>query len=892
MAVWEVQLLGGLRAARGSVVLARFPSRAVATLLARLALEPRRRHAREELIDLLWPDADLDTGRNRLRQALSTLRRLLEPPDVPPGSVLEADRLTVALNGDAVRCDVLEFERLLARGAVADALRHYRGELLPGFIDEWVDEERLRLAALSERARARLARSSPAPEDALPASGAPRIAHEAESDRSLPSYASVFFGREEDRRRVEEALRGHRLVTLTGLGGFGKTRLAVECARLARGFETVAFVPLGECAGGSLVADRIRSALRIEAAPEDPLSQVCAFLGGRDVLLVLDNFEHLVDDGAGVVAQLLERLPGLRLLITSRRVLDTADEHVLRLDPLPVPDPWMERAAVAANPSIGLFVDRARGARADFALTEHNRAALVRLCQALEGLPLAIEIAASRVRAYSPDEMCAALAARFELLTRQGRRGERHGRHASLHATIEWSWNLLAPPEQAFFSSLSVFRGDWTAAAVEAVCDARDARTRLEALVVDSLLRADVGDGGTTRFSMLDTLREFAQEHAGAEQPLVRARHRAYFLRVVQEALAHDDALDEREYPNVKQALVSAMADDQATYALELAVALRPYWEAHGALPDELRLVEDAARRCAPGHPLLHGALELLAHVSLTAGDVEAARGHAERAVHEAGTDASQRASALVTLARVDWEREQRAELVERRLDEALALAGAAGATIVGADALRVKATVALRHGLEHADYAAAHALFERAEALYRSGGQTRWAFRVLLSRSGCLRGLGRNEEARRMLARCEAYFTEQNSVADLIAVANMTGYLESGEGRWAEAVAAGRRSVQLAWERHAHLPLALALWNLPQPLVTLGEAAAGTRLMSFAAAFWQRSIGALSESDAATVEDVRRAASDRLGAEQVAALWAEGGGLTLAEAVRLAVTP
>jgi tetratricopeptide (TPR) repeat protein len=182
------------------------------------------------------------------------------------------------------------------------------------------------------------------------------------------------------------------------------------------------------------------------------------------------------------------------------------------------------------------------------------------------------------------------------------------------------------------------------------------------------------------------------------------------------------------------------------------------------------------------------------------AGDVEAARLHAERAVHEASTDGKRRASALVTLGRVDWERHQRAELVDGCLDEALRLAGAAGATDIEADALRVKATVALRHGLEDADYAAANALFERAEALYRAGRRPRWAFRVLLSRSGCLRGLGRHEEARGMLARCERYFTEQNSVADLIAVANMTGYLEAGQGRWPEAVAAGRRSVQLAW--------------------------------------------------------------------------------------------
>src|SRR5215469_4114962 len=151
MPVWNVQLLGGLRATRGNAVIAQFPSRPVATLLARLALQPERRHAREELIDLLWPEVELEVGRNRFRQALSTLRRLLEPPDLLPNSVLIADRQTVGLAQDAVACDATDFERLLRKGAIAEALELYRGELLPGFIDEWVDEERLRLSALRDR---------------------------------------------------------------------------------------------------------------------------------------------------------------------------------------------------------------------------------------------------------------------------------------------------------------------------------------------------------------------------------------------------------------------------------------------------------------------------------------------------------------------------------------------------------------------------------------------------------------------------------------------------------------------------------------------------------------------------------------------------------------------
>ncbi len=896
MAVWQVQLLGGLRATHGNSVLAQFPSRPIAMLLARLALQPQRRHAREELIDLLWPDVELDVGRNRLRQVLSTLRRLLEPPGVPPNSVLIADRQTVGLNTDAVSCDVHEFEQLLRQGAMSQALACYRGELLPGFIDEWVDEERIRLTALYERA---LARSSAAGVTIGPSERSPppsdRVRTASAEDqlpsRSLPAYASVFFGRESEKRSVLDALAQHRLVTLSGLGGFGKTRLAVESARAAIGYDTVAFIPLSECNDAALIPNAIRDALRMEASQEDALAQLCAFLDAQDVLLVLDNFEQVVDEGAAVVLKLLERLPRLRCLVTSRRVLNVPDEHVLAIDPLPVPQASMDAAEAAATPSLALFIDRARGARADFALTADNRKALIELSRALEGLPLAIEIAASRIRAYSPTEMCNALAERFGLLTRPGQRGSRYGRHASLQMTIEWSWHLLTPAQQQFFAALSVFRGGSTAAAVESVCEAASARDELEALVSDSLLRSEVDESGVTRFSMLETLREFAQERLDTQAQQLRARHRAYFLQVARHAAATDAPIAEEDFPNLKQALNTAVADEDPARALDIGVALRPHWEAHGTLPDELRLLTESLASCPHDEPSLHAGLNLLADLTLAAGDAERALAYAQRALNEAGEAPVRRAKALVTLARVRWEREQRGNAVISILDEALSLATRAGIAAVQADALRVRATVALKHGSRSADYGAANALFERAEAAYRAVDQPRWAHRVLLQRAGCLVGLKRYDEARQVLARCEQYFAGLNSVADLMAAANMTGYLESGQEHWHEAVAAGRRCVQLAWDRHAHLWLATALWNLPASLVMLGEFDVAARLMPFAAHFWERSIGPLSANDLATVEDVRKRAAKQLGAPQTKTLWAKGAGLSLAEAVQLALT-
>jgi len=587
---------------------------------------------------------------------------------------------------------------------------------------------------------------------------------------------------------------------------------------------------------------------------------------------------------------MLERLPRLKCLVTSRRVLNVPGEHVLAIDPLPVPKTSMDAAEAAATPSVALFVDRARSARADFGLTDDNRTALIRLCRALEGLPLAIEIAASRIRSYSPGEMCDALVERFELLTRQGQRGARFGRHASLQTTIEWSWNLLSEGQQRFYAALSVFRGGWTAAAVESVCEAGDAREQLEMLVEDSLLQADADESGTMRFSMLETLREFTQERI-EDAPKLRARHRVYFLEVAKQAASADSSGIEQEFPNLKQALATAVQDREPAYALELALALRSYWEAYGTLPDELRLLKEAAESCPSGEPRLHDGLNLLAQLYLTAGDAAQAQAFAKRAVQEADSEPARRAAALVTLARVDWERDQRDEGLSGSLDEALALAARAGAAGVEADALRVKATIALKHGVDDADYRTANTLFERAEALYRQTNQPRWVHRVLLSRSGCLTGLKRYDEARQLLAQCERYFAELNSVADLITVANMTGYIESAQEQWPEAVAAGRRCVRLAWDRHAHLSLAMALMNLADPLLLLGETEVAALLVPFAAQFWERGIGPLSASDLATVELVRKRAAKRLGSQRTAALWAEGAKLSLAQAVDLALT-
>jgi predicted ATPase/tetratricopeptide (TPR) repeat protein len=606
---WQLRLLGAVEAFDGVQRIERFPARAVAALLARLALAPDRAHAREELVELLWPGVALDVGRNRLRQALSTLKSLLEPADQPGASVLQADRLHVRVVPGALGCDVRRFEALARAGHRAQARATYGGELMPGYYDEWIDDERRRLAAVharlgeaaadapapAEAASARpagmapgqvaarqapaaaaaasmaapgatavpavggAAAGGPAPAPAVPLvpappppapaterraapaadrrarsapapAAAPEPAPEPASLR-LPAYLTRLFGADLAAARLRALVLSQRLVTLLGPGGSGKTRLAVEVAAALREgpawqpqppagqpggaggppaslagsgrFDSVAFVPLVNCSRRVEMGEAIAAALRLpgsgagsaaaagasagsagtDAAQTERLTRA---LGGRRTLLVLDNLEQLVGPAGPLLADLLAQVPGLHLLVTSRHALELDGERCVQVEPLALPDPDASLERAAANPAVALFVDRARAARADFHLGTRNHADIVALVRALEGMPLAIELAAARIRSFAPREMAQRLhpggsaggaagsTPGLDLLARGGPRAGLDARHASMLRTIEWSWNLLGAEEQALLCGLTIFRGGCTAAAVRALASGAD----------------------------------------------------------------------------------------------------------------------------------------------------------------------------------------------------------------------------------------------------------------------------------------------------------------------------------------------------------------------------------------------------------------------------------
>src|ERR687892_1955606 len=354
---------------------------------------------------------------------------------------------------------------------------------------------------------------------------------------NLPAQMSSFVGRDEAIREVQAALEGTRLLTLTGPGGTGKTRLALEVGyrELPAFVDGVWFVDLSAVTDPSVVPTEIANAIGATKDPSAPTFECLEdHLRDRKVLLVLDNFEQVLDAGMAV-EHLLSHAPGLKVLVTSRSVLSVYGEREYPVPPLKLPE--MGSAEVVDRlgraESVSLFVERARDIRPDFQLTQENALAVAEICSRLDGLPLAIELAAVRVNVLSPQAMLPRLDERLSLLTSGPR--SLPERQRTLRGAIDWSYTLLEEPERRLFARLATFSGGGTLEGIEAVCDSRlgvPLLDLLSSLVNNSLLRRAETSGGEMRFQILETIREYATERLDAEPdaPAIHRRHAEYFL--------------------------------------------------------------------------------------------------------------------------------------------------------------------------------------------------------------------------------------------------------------------------------------------------------------------------------------------------------------------------
>jgi predicted ATPase/class 3 adenylate cyclase/Flp pilus assembly protein TadD len=623
---------------------------------------------------------------------------------------------------------------------------------------------------------------------------------------NLPLQTTPLVGRitELDELRTLLADEDVRLVTLTGPGGSGKTRLALHAAAEAVDlFPNGAwFVSLEAIREAALLLPTIAQTIGLVESGNRALEEtVREYLAGRRVLLVLDNFEQLLD-AARTVGDLLDGSPGVRVLATSRARLRIAAEHAFPVLPLALPDPRSLPAidALSRYEAVALFLERSRSVAPGFDITEENAPAIAKLCVRLDGLPLAIELAAARVKLLPPQALLARLGQRLDLL-RSGAR-DRPERQQTLRATLNWSFDLLNADERRLFASLSVFAGGFRLDAAEAVCDAD--LDRVEVLLENSLLRSEERSDGEPRFFMLETIRDYGREQLDEEGVAddLRERHARWYAewleRRTKERLAArltgDWEPEDEEQDNIRAAL--AWARDRGQVGLELQFAASAglfYWPNRGHLTEGRRWLDDVLGRS-----------------------------------HDA--DQGLRARALVAAAQLAWRQRDydgceelaaEAQIVLERLDDRPPLALALMARGIAADA-RGDGDAAERH-------------YDRAERIFRELGHTEALNAILNNRAYADIVSGHFESAERRLR--EVAQTAGGDVGPF-AVANhglalaLLGRLDEAESRFDailhEAVAAGRPTEALLYAfeglalvaaSRAEDPRAAELWGVSSAL-------------------------------------------------------------------------
>lgn len=676
---------------------------------------------------------------------------------------------------------------------------------------------------------------------------------------------STFVGRDEAKATVRQLLADTRLLTLTGPGGVGKTRLALEVA-----FAVVDEVPggvwwvdLAPVADAGLVAHTVALTLRL---PDDPTRSKVDLL--RDhmreqaLVLVLDNCEHVIAGCATVVAQLLSHCPRLRVLATSREPLDVAGETVWSVPPLSLPclDEVPTPETVAQSEAGQLFLDRALASRPGLVVTDAVARAMAEVCCRLDGIPLAIELAAARVRALSVPQIAARLDNLFGLLT--GERRTSLPRQQTLQATMDWSYNLLTWPERKLFCHLAVFFGFGLEAAEmvtsgphgpEAIA-AADVLDLLTQLVDKSLVVVQAGE--TVRYRMLETIRQYAWERlsASAELDAARQRHLAYYLELAERAESRLGCgeqvtwlrLLEIEHDNLRAALTLSQEGGHAQLGLRLASALAPFWLRVGHLSEGRDWLERALAACREIGPARIKALYQSGWLAHRRGDYEAALRCARQSL-----------------------------ALSRRLGDTRGMARALG----------------LMGWVTHAqgDRDAAGPLLEQGLALARDSADERTIARALLFLGDLWLRTGKIEQAATLLAESQQRYQEMGDAWSMAWALNSLGELARRQGDNERAVARLELSLVLYQEVDGKSEIANPLESLALLAAEQGRFDHAARLWGAASAVRSGVRALLQPSYVADYAPSLAQVRAALGKDAFVAAWTDGQAMTLVEAVHLA---
>src|SRR5215213_3038343 len=558
---------------------------------------------------------------------------------------------------------------------------------------------------------------------------------------NLPAQRSSFVGREQQVLEVGQALAMTRLLTLTGAGGSGKTRLALEVARdlleaYPNGVWLVELAPLSE---ELLVPKAVAEALKVPERPQEPLLDTLAdVLRERQLLLVVDNCEHLIEAAAGLVDKLLDSCPRVRILATSREALGVEGEARRPVPPLSAPEPQEGTSSseeLEAYESVRLFIERARGRDPTFSLSPQNALAVAEICWRLEGIPLAIELAAARVGTLSLEQISQRLEDSMKLLT--GGRKTQLAKQRTLRGALDWSFELLSESERRVFRRLSVFAGGWTLEAAEAVgvgggIEEGEVLDLLSGLVEKSLVVARGSDQRGVRYRMLEPVRQYAQEKLkeSGEAEAARRAHAQCFLALTEEAEPElsgprEAQWSERlevEHDNIRASLSWSLEQGETEIALRLAGVLWLFWFAEGYNSEGQRWLEHALSKDGQASAAARArALDALAWLADVQDDMDRAEAAAEeglRLSEEAGIGGSLVASLKTILgdvARTRGEHKRARELLE----ESLALYQEVGNRRFVPRALAYLGNLSI----DRRDYEQAKELYEESLALARELG-------------------------------------------------------------------------------------------------------------------------------------------------------------------------
>lgn len=722
---------------------------------------------------------------------------------------------------------------------------------------------------------------------------------------NLPTPLTSLIGRARDISEVASRLEvmGERLVSVTGPGGVGKTRLAIEVGRQLQGAfpDGAWFVDLAPLNDPDLVIPTIASTLGlVVTGMKSPQTALTEALWESSRLLVLDNYEHVVGSAPAIV-RLLAECPGLLILTTSRVALRVQGEWEYALGPLALPDTSSDGddANLAANESVALFTQRARAVRSDFSISKSNARAVAEICRRLDGLPLALELAAARIRLLPAQAMLERMEPLLPMLTSGAR--DLPDRQRTLRATIEWSYELLDPEVQALLRLLSAFRGGWTLEAAEAVVDPSiNVLDGLQALIEHSLVHAENLPDGTVRYTMLETVREFCLECLGVRQESdrIHRRHAAFFADFVDRVGAYVIGPGQRswydqlraEFPNIRAALGWSIASKDSAISVRLAVGLHDFWYWHGHLQEGRRWIEAALVLADGVSPDLQArAYQSLGTLAVEQGDMTAAEEFIGKALEyfREVQDASELADTLKIAGGMEMYRGDYARAT-RFYDESLCVARVAGDKYRIAQALgslSIMATVS-------DDYSSADALAAESLSIFRELGDERGVTRILGYQGHFALWRGDVARASEFAHECLTRISELGDFAWRAFTLDLLGYIELEREDYHRSFEYFSEGLRGHYELRELMSTAFSLEGLAGVAAESRSPVRAAQLLGRAAALRDQIHSPVPPPRQARYDRTVAVIREQLDAEAFAVAFAQGREMSLDRAVALAVQP